>query len=95
MHVQISAFHMYFGLQSLSSEVFDFFSNMLQLGESKPWPEALTAITGNGTMTAQPLLNYFDPLIKWLEQKNQETDETLGWAKSWVPKGQLRTLLRD
>ncbi|MEE6468385.1 hypothetical protein FKM82_008271 [Ascaphus truei] len=48
--------------------------DMLELGQSKPWTEALQSITGGTEMDAKPLLNYFDPLYKWLQQTNLETE---------------------
>ena len=50
---------------------------MLALGASKPWPEALEAITGTREMDAQPMIEYFDPLLKWLAEQNK--GRTCGW----------------
>jgi peptidyl-dipeptidase A len=50
---------------------------MLALGASKPWPEALEAITGTRQMDAAPMIEYFAPLSKWLEEQNQ--GRTCGW----------------
>ncbi len=50
---------------------------MLELGASKPWPEALEVITGSPEMDAGPLLEYFQPLQAWLEKENQ--GRTCGW----------------
>lgn len=50
---------------------------MLALGASKPWPEALEAITGARQMDAGPMIEYFDPLLKWLEEQNK--GRTCGW----------------
>jgi peptidyl-dipeptidase A len=43
---------------------------MLQLGSSKPWPEALAALTGERQTDASALLEYFTPLTGWLKEKN-------------------------
>ena len=64
-------------------------SDMLQMGSSKPWPEALEKITGSTIMTAQPLVDYFQPLITWLETENDKMNEVRGWSKDWVPKGEF------
>ncbi|WP_291987577.1 M2 family metallopeptidase [Luteitalea sp.] len=40
---------------------------MLALGASKPWPEALEALTGERQMDATAILDYFAPLRAWLE----------------------------
>ncbi|CAG7837457.1 unnamed protein product [Allacma fusca] len=44
-------------------------SNMMKLGFSKPWPEALEAITGSREMSIEPLLNYFTPLIQFFDEE--------------------------
>jgi peptidyl-dipeptidase A len=43
---------------------------MLELGQSKPWPEALKALTGEDKMDATAILDYFAPLKKWLDEQN-------------------------
>jgi peptidyl-dipeptidase A len=50
---------------------------MLQLGASKPWPEALQALTGERQIDASALLEYFTPLSAWLKQKN--AGQKCGW----------------
>jgi peptidyl-dipeptidase A len=40
---------------------------MLAMGASKPWPEALEALTGEKQMDATAILDYFAPLREWLE----------------------------
>ena len=50
---------------------------MLELGSSKPWPVALEAVTGQRQMDAQPMIEYFEPLLKWLEEQNK--GRTCGW----------------
>lgn len=52
---------------------------MLSLGSSKPWPDALEIITGQRKMEASALVEYFKPLLDWLEKKNQETGAHIGW----------------
>ena len=41
---------------------------MLALGASKPWPEAMKAITGQEKADAAPLLEYFQPLRAFLKE---------------------------
>lgn len=53
---------------------------MLRMGSSKPWQDAMEAITGQREMSAKPLVNYFDPLLKWLKEQNKE--ENTGWSAS-------------
>jgi len=45
---------------------------MLALGQSKPWPEALKALTGEDKMDATAIIDYFAPLKQWLDQENQK-----------------------
>uniref|UniRef100_A0A8D0GRD2 Angiotensin-converting enzyme n=1 Tax=Sphenodon punctatus TaxID=8508 RepID=A0A8D0GRD2_SPHPU len=57
--------------------------DMLVLGRSKPWTEALETVTGEKYMNATPLLHYFEPLFQWLKKNN--TDRTVGWYTFWTP----------
>ena len=50
---------------------------MLAMGESRPWPEALQALTGQREMDATAILDYFAPLKKWLDEQNQ--GKPVGW----------------
>ena len=50
---------------------------MLELGQSKPWPDALQAFTGSREMSAKPMVEYFAPLKKWLDQQNK--GKPTGW----------------
>jgi peptidyl-dipeptidase A len=48
------------------------FQQMLAMGTSKPWPEALKAITGSEKMDATAMLEYFAPLKTWLDEQNKQ-----------------------
>ena len=50
---------------------------MLEMGRSKPWPEALKALTGSPEMDATAILDYFAPLQAWLDQQN--AGRACGW----------------
>jgi len=50
---------------------------MLEMGQSKPWPDALEALTGQRQMDASAILDYFAPLQKWLDEQN--TGVKAGW----------------
>lgn len=50
---------------------------MLEMGASKPWPDALEAFTGSREMSGKAMLEYFAPLMKWLETQNK------GAKKGW------------
>jgi len=52
-------------------------ANMLAMGQSRPWPEALQALTGSRTIDAGPLLEYFAPLQAWLDEQNR--GKPVGW----------------
>jgi peptidyl-dipeptidase A len=52
-------------------------NDMLSLGLSKPWPDALEAITGQRQMDATAILDYFAPLQKWLDEQNK--GKPVGW----------------
>ncbi|GAB0091084.1 Angiotensin-converting enzyme [Sergentomyia squamirostris] len=58
------------------------FKTMLQMGSSKPWPEAMEVLTGQRKMDAGPLIDYFRPLSEWLVKKNKELGAHVGWEKS-------------
>jgi len=42
---------------------------MLEMGASKPWPDALEALTGERQMDATAILDYFAPLSDWLSKE--------------------------
>ena len=50
---------------------------MLEMGASKPWPDALEAFTGTREMSGKPMLEYFAPLMEWLKEQNK------GQPKGW------------
>jgi peptidyl-dipeptidase A len=50
---------------------------MLALGSSKPWSDALELLTGTRQMDAAPLVEYFEPLARYLAEQNQ--GRTCGW----------------
>ncbi len=52
-------------------------AKMLELGQSKPWPEALKAMTGEDKADASAMVEYFEPLLRWLKEQNK--GEKLGW----------------
>ena len=43
---------------------------MLQLGQSKPWPQALAAFSGEHDIDASAISDYFAPLSAWLDKQN-------------------------
>ncbi|XP_066138064.1 angiotensin-converting enzyme-like isoform X2 [Euwallacea fornicatus] len=55
---------------------------MLAMGSSRPWPDALEVITGQRTMDATGILDFFRPLQKWLENENKKNNVLIGWEPS-------------
>ncbi|MES3030372.1 MAG: M2 family metallopeptidase [Pseudomonadota bacterium] len=53
------------------------FNAMLEMGASKPWPEALATFTGEKTADASAVAEYFQPLNAWLTVQNK--GENCGW----------------
>jgi peptidyl-dipeptidase A len=50
---------------------------MLELGQSKPWPDALEVMTGRREMDGGALVRYFAPLKLWLDRQNK--GKPTGW----------------
>jgi len=49
----------------------------LEMGQSRPWPDALEAMTGQRQMDATAIIDYFKPLKTWLDEQNK--GQTCGW----------------
>jgi peptidyl-dipeptidase A len=60
-----------------NKEVGQRLNQMLAMGASRPWPEALNAFTGTREMSARPMLEYFAPLHAWLKEQNR--GKQCGW----------------
>lgn len=54
-------------------------NKMLSMGSSKPWPDALEALTGERKLDAGALLEYFSPLKTWLDEQNRQQNNPVGW----------------
>ncbi|MGZ4819440.1 MAG: M2 family metallopeptidase [Terriglobales bacterium] len=52
---------------------------MLEMGQSRPWPDALEELTGERQMDATAILDYFAPLQKWLDEQNAKNGVKVGW----------------
>src|SRR3954468_19154245 len=50
---------------------------MLAMGLSRPWPDALEALTGTREMDASAIIDYFAPLKAWLDE--QLKGQATGW----------------
>ena len=53
------------------------FNTMLEMGASRPWPEAMQAFTGESRGDASAVADYFKPLNIWLTKQNK--GEHCGW----------------
>ena len=60
-----------------NEEVGERLNAMLEMGMSKPWPDALEAFTGTREISGEAMLEYFAPLMEWLEEQN--AGQTEGW----------------
>ena len=65
--------------------VFDirFNRRMLEMGSSEVWTEAMRVMTGSPEMSAVPLVEYFQPLMEWLQEENK--DDVVGWEDDICP----------
>jgi len=52
-------------------------NGMLEMGQSRPWQEALEKIAGTRQMDATAIRDYFAPLQKWLDEQNR--GKPVGW----------------
>ena len=50
---------------------------MMELGGSRPWPDALEVLTGQREIDATAIVEYFEPLRKWLDEQNRGS--AVGW----------------
>lgn len=53
------------------------FNAMMEMGQSRPWPEAMQAFTGETGNDASAITDYFAPLNVWLTEQNRGKD--CGW----------------
>jgi len=54
-------------------------NEMLSLGVSKPWQQALETLTGEKQLDATALADYFAPLKTWLDEQNKALHYEEGW----------------
>ena len=60
-----------------NKEVGERLNKMLEMGASKPWQDALEAMTGQREMDASAVEEYFAPLKTWLDEQN--ATRQCGW----------------
>jgi len=46
----------------------------LQMGASKPWQDAMEVLTGQREADASAMVDYFQPLMDWLQKQNEGTN---------------------
>jgi peptidyl-dipeptidase A len=62
----------YFG----NRQVGDFLRQILAPGATRDWNQVLREATGEG-ISARPMMEYFAPLLAWLQRENQ--GRKVGW----------------
>lgn len=50
---------------------------MMDMGRSRPWQDALEALTGQREVDATAMVDYYQPLMDWLEEQNK--GRSCGW----------------
>jgi peptidyl-dipeptidase A len=50
---------------------------MMEMGISRPWPEAMKVLTGQDRMDGSAIVDYFAPLKTWLDEQNK--GRKCGW----------------
>ena len=58
-------------------EVGERFNRMLEMGASRPWPDALEAFTGTRQMDGGAMARYFQPLMTYMQEQNR--GQQCGW----------------
>jgi len=53
---------------------------MLQMGASRPWMEAMEKMTGQRKMSTKALREYFEPLEQWLKKENKKSGVPIGFG---------------
>ncbi|XP_014678540.1 PREDICTED: angiotensin-converting enzyme-like [Priapulus caudatus] len=65
------------------------------MGSSRPWPEVMEMLTGDKMMDAGALIEYFNPLIEWLDTQINENAIKTGWdcAQTSTPPTEPPTII--
>ncbi|HEX9109815.1 MAG TPA: M2 family metallopeptidase, partial [Longimicrobiales bacterium] len=64
----------YFGSKAAGQKL----ETMLERGASQPWQQTLAEMTGEKDIDASAIVEYFQPLMVWLQRQNQ--GHQVGWA---------------
>ncbi|UJR09094.1 hypothetical protein I4U23_013341 [Adineta vaga] len=62
-----------------NKEVGQQFKEMLAMGSSKSWSEILEHLTGEKKLEPKAMLDFFEPLYKWLKAENLAKGYPIGW----------------
>lgn len=60
-----------------NKEVGQRLNSMLAMGASRPWPDALESFTGSRDISGAAMIEYFKPLMGWLNDQNE--GHQCGW----------------
>jgi peptidyl-dipeptidase A len=63
-----------------NKEVGERFNAMMEMGASRPWPDALESFTGTREMDGSAIVEYFDPLMVYLKEQN--AGQSCGWDEA-------------
>ena len=55
------------------------FKDMLAMGSSKSWEDILEGLTGERKLESKAILDFFEPLYKWLKAENLARGYPIGW----------------
>ena len=66
-------------IYALVTLIFRFFRKLLSAGRSQPWPKLLKMFSGEQTLKADAILEYFSPLKEWLIKQRKEHKYGIGW----------------
>jgi len=64
-----------------SNEAGEKLTEMLRLGASRPWKEAMKLMTGEPDMSTNAIREYFAPLEKWLTKENKKRNIKVGFGE--------------
>ncbi|CAF3665561.1 unnamed protein product [Rotaria sp. Silwood1] len=53
--------------------------DMLDMGNSKSWPEVLQSLNGETKLDSGAILDFFQPLYEWLKKENDARGYPVGW----------------
>lgn len=73
-----------FSLGEHSKEAGERLIKVMKAGSSRPWPETLEEMTGGRKMSANAILDYFEPLVEWLDKQIEDNNIPVGWKSTFA-----------